>query len=336
MKKFISQKDMRIANILEVLSLIRREKSVTRKEIQNLMGLSWGGVSQIVSRLLELSYVVEEKSQDNVSSGRKPGCIGINASDNYIIGIDVNMSGLYAVVINLKNEIIYEEGKTPDIKDKESFLCSIYELLDSVTEKYKKNTILALGVAMQGEVDTEAGISLGIAVEGWRNIALADMLTERYGVPSYIAHDPDCILSAAARENKEDAILVRLDKGLGMAVMKSGNLIIGSGMHEIGRCKVVAGNREEELHRIYFKSDKSKEEKRNALAFTIANSIILFNVKKLLICGTEFSGEEELSEFKKILEEYSSRKLEVRRYDVKRAAFGAAIFAIEDYLKYIK
>ena len=55
MKKFISQKDMRIANIFEVLSLIRREKAVTRKEIQNLMGLSWGGVSQIVSRLLELS-----------------------------------------------------------------------------------------------------------------------------------------------------------------------------------------------------------------------------------------------------------------------------------------
>ena len=199
MRKFISQQDMRIANILEVLSLIRKEKSVTRKEIQNLMGLSWGGVSQIVSRLLELSYVVEEKSQDNISSGRRPGCIGINAADNYIIGIDVNMSGLYAVVINLKNEIIYEEAKTPDITDKDSFLASIYELLDSVTEKYKKNTILALGVAMQGEVDTDAGISLGISVSGWENIALADMLTERYGVPSYIAHDPDCILSAAAR-----------------------------------------------------------------------------------------------------------------------------------------
>ena len=77
MKKFISQKDMRIANIFEVLSLIRREKTVTRKEIQKLMGLSWGGVSQIVSRLLELSYVVEEKSTDNTTSGRKPGCIEV-------------------------------------------------------------------------------------------------------------------------------------------------------------------------------------------------------------------------------------------------------------------
>ena len=336
MRKFISQKDMRFANILEVLSLIRKEKSVTRKEIQNLMGLSWGGVSQIVSRLLELSYVVEEKITDRATSGRKPGSIEINASDNYIIGIDVNMSGLYAVVINLKNEIIYEEGRTPDITDKDAFLASVYELLDSVTEKYKNNTILALGVAMQGEVDTDAGISMGIAVKNWRNIALADMLTERYGVPSYIAHDPDCILSAAARENKEDAILVRLDKGLGMAVIKNGSLIIGSGMHEIGRCKVLTQKGIEELHRIYFKLDISKEEKREALAFAIANSIIIFNVKKLLICGTEFSGEEELSAFKKILEEYSSRVLEVRRYDVKRAAFGAAIFAIEDYLKYIK
>ncbi len=336
MKKFISQKDMRIANILEVLSLIRKEKSITRKEIQNLMGLSWGGVSQIVSRLLELSYVVEEKSIDSVSSGRKPGCIEINAADNYIIGIDVNMSGLYAVVINLKNEIIYEEAKTPDITDKDSFLLSLYELLDSVTEKYRKNTILAIGVAMQGEVDTEAGISRGLAVKDWNNIALGDLLTERYGVPSYIAHDPDCILSAATRENKEDALLVRADKGLGMAVIRNGNLIVGSGMHEIGRCKVMSGGKAEELHRIYFKSDKPKEEKNEALAFAVANTIILFNVKKLLICGTAFSEEEELEKLKVLLEKYASRTLDIRRYDVKRAAFGAAIFAIEDYLRYIK
>ncbi len=336
MKKFISQKDMRIANILEVLSLIRKEKSVTRKEIQNIMGLSWGGVSQIVSRLLELSYVVEEKSQDNISSGRRPGCIEINASDNYVIGIDVNMSGLYAVVINLKNEIIYEEAKIPDTKDKDSFLASIYELLDSVTEKYKKNTVLALGVAMQGEVDTENGISLGTSVKGWENIPLSDILKERYGVPSYIAHDPDCILSAATRENKEDAVLVRVDKGLGMAVIKNGSLIIGSGMHEIGRCKVLTEKGEEELHRVYFKSDKSDDEKNEALAFVIANSIILFNVKKLLVCGTAFNEEEELTNLKTLLEKHASRTLDIRRYDVKRAAFGAAIFAIEDYLKYIK
>ena len=336
MKKFISQKDMRIANIFEVLSLIRKEKAVTRKEIQNLMGLSWGGVSQIVSRLLELSYVVEEKITDCATSGRKPGCIEVNASDNFLVGIDINVSGFYATVINLKNEIIYEEAKTPDVKNKETFLASIYELLDSVMEKYKDNTILALGISMQGEVDSATGMSIGSSVEGWKNVPLGDMLGERYNVPAYVAHDPDCILSAATRENKDDAILVRADKGLGMAVIKNENLIVGSGMHEIGKCKVNINGEIAELHTAYFGLCKNLDERCDVLAFAIANALILYNTDKLLLCGSVFDEEGLYEKLSEKTEKYASKKLDIHKYDVKRAAFGAAIFAIEDYLRYIK
>ena len=336
MKKFISQKDMRIANIFEVLSLIRREKTVTRKEIQKLMGLSWGGVSQIVSRLLELSYVVEEKSTDNTTSGRKPGCIEVNAADNFIVGIDINMSGLYAVVINLKNEIIYEEAKKPDRSSKESFLDSVYEILDSVMKKYENSKIMTLGVAMQGEVDAENGISLGICVEGWRNVPLGELLSDRYDVPVYITHDPDCILSAASRENKEDAILVRVDEGLGMAVMKNGSLIVGAGMHEIGLCNVMSNGKPELLHKVFNGKEISLDEKISALSYVVGNAVILYNVKKLLVCGNVLDKEELFDKFKKLTEKYAGRSIDMRNYDVKRAAFGAAIFAIDDYLKYIK
>ena len=336
MKKFISQKDMRIANIFEVLSLIRREKTVTRKEIQKLMGLSWGGVSQIVSRLLELSYVVEEKSTDNTTSGRKPGCIEVNAADNFIVGIDVNVTGLYAVVMNLKNEIIYEEYKKPDRSNKGGFLRSVYEVLDSVMEKYKENKIMTLGVAMQGEVDAENGISLGISVKEWKNVPLGELLSERYDVPVYITHDPDCILSAASRENKEDAILVRVDEGLGMAVMKNGSLIVGAGMHEIGMCNVVSNGESELLHKVFYGNERSLDEKISALSYVVGNAVILYNVKKLLVCGNVLDKDELFDKFKSLTEKYAGRSIDARNYDVKRAAFGAAIFAIDDYLKYIK
>ena len=331
LKKFISQSDMRIANILEVLSLIRKEKSITRKDIQNRTGLSWGGVSQIVSRLMELSYVIEKKVQDNASSGRTPSSLEINAYDNYIIGIDINMSGLYAVVVNLRNEIVYDKQLTADVNDKDAFLGSVYTLLDFVTKKYEKHNVIAIGVAMQGTVNSNDGVSVSLEVDGWENVPLCDILTARYNIPAYIAHDPDCILSAATRENKADAMLVRIDSGIGMAVIKDENLIVGTGMHEIGKSLICFGEEVKSLVQLM-----QDGEGTDALGLAVANSLIMYNVNKLFVCGSASKDEVFVEKLESAIKRYIGDEISFHIYDAKRAAFGAAIFAIEDYLRYIK
>lgn len=336
LKKFISQNDMRIANIFEVLSLIRKEKSVTRKEIQSRMGLSWGGVSQIVSRLIELSYVVEKKVQDNASSGRTPSCLEINSSDNYIIGIDINLSGIYAVVVNLKNEIIYDEFLKADARNKDTFLNSIFSLLDSVTSRYTNHSVIALGVAMQGTVNSADGVSVSLGLDGWENVPIRDILTERYSIPAYVAHDPDCILSSAASENKEDALLIRVDNGIGMAVIKYENLIVGTGMHEIGECLVTCGGEVSSLKQILFDRERSIDERASTLGFAISNSLIIFRINKLFVCGSICEDEKFIEKLRDAVKKYTKFETEIHKYDAKRAAFGAAIFAIEEYLCYIK
>ena len=327
---------MRIANIFEVLSLIRKEKSITRKEIQNRTGLSWGGVSQIVSRLIDLSYVVEKKMQDVTASGRTPSCIEINLHSNYIVGIDINMSGLYATVVNLGGEIVYSEEHDANTQGKDVFLNSVYSFLDSVINKYEKYNIIALGVAMQGTVNSGEGISVKLGIDGWENVPLGNMLTERYGIPAYVAHDPDCILSAATRENKADALLVRIDSGIGMAVMKDENLISGTGMHEIGNTLIGFGGEVLPLLRIMRDEKRGAEEKISALALAISNSLIMYKVNKLFLCGSIALDNAFTDKLKSAVEGYICGEISMHIYDAKRAAFGAAIFATEGYLCYIK
>lgn len=336
LKKFISQGDMRIANIFEVLSLIRKEKSITRKEIQNRMGLSWGGVSQIASRLIELSYVVEKKVQDTTSSGRTPSSLEINSGDNYIIGIDINLSGLYAVVVNLKNEVIYDEFLGCDAKNKDGFLNSIYLLLDSVTGRFSKNNIIALGVAMQGTVNSADGVSVSLNLDGWDDIPIGDMLFTRYGIPVYVAHDPDCILSSATSDNKEDALLIRVDNGIGMAVVKDESLVVGTGMHEIGNTFINSEGQICSLKQVLFGSERDADERVRVLALAIANSLVIFNTKKLFVCGSICEDVSFIEKLDEALKNYMGSEIRMQTYDAKQAAFGAAIFAIEKYLRYIK
>ena len=51
--KVINQLNMREMNLNEVLRIIREQGPLTRRKLQELTGFSWGGISQIVTRLLK-------------------------------------------------------------------------------------------------------------------------------------------------------------------------------------------------------------------------------------------------------------------------------------------
>ena len=69
--KVINQLHMREMNLNEVLKIIREEESLTRRKLQDLTGFSWGGVSQIVTRLLSQNLIIEVKDT-SPGPGRKP------------------------------------------------------------------------------------------------------------------------------------------------------------------------------------------------------------------------------------------------------------------------
>ena len=97
--KVINQLHMREMNLNEVLKIIREEESLTRRKLQDLTGFSWGGVSQIVTRLLSQNLIIEVKDT-SPGPGRKPTCLQINGEENLLLGVDINSSGITAVIQN--------------------------------------------------------------------------------------------------------------------------------------------------------------------------------------------------------------------------------------------
>ena len=94
MKKYINLEDMANQNGASVLNVIQKNTNISRRHITELTGLSWGGMTKIVNKLLEGGYIIEKKQDSSHKSGRIPSIISINNEKNFVIGLDINKTGL--------------------------------------------------------------------------------------------------------------------------------------------------------------------------------------------------------------------------------------------------
>lgn len=224
---------VRVSNMRTLLMAIQAEGPISKRDLQQKTGLSWGSVSSLSALLLQLGYIIQTGKQVT-TAGRKPEELDINNNDNYVVGIDVNFTGFSGVVTDLKGRVLREWMREFSCTTYDSLLSSLFELLDEILSAYANKTILGIGLAVQGSVDTHNGISAWFpAVTGWNNVPLRDILTERYHLPVSLWHDPNCIMTAEREKgtplmaDAKDVLLIRLDHGIGMSIVSNGELHLG-------------------------------------------------------------------------------------------------------------
>ncbi len=374
MKKYINQGDMKQINVSDTFSLIRKNRSLTRKQIGELTGFSWGGVSKFVSLLLNMGLIIEKRIEEPGKKGRAAHSLEINGEDNFILGVDVNISGIRATVINLMNEVLDSCEAPADYSGKEALLEGLYCIIEKMLGRFSDRRILGIGIAMQGAVDSKNGVSVRLnQCPGWHQIELAALVRDRFGLNTYLEHDPNCILLAHTEiHNLTDAILFRIDKGVGMAVKKANHLIHGESMLEIGHTTVeyengvtcFCGNRgclesyvsqngimtlaqepfEETVRKARAGCEREKQLFRNMaryLGISIANMMRIFYIDKLIFCGSMMKCRDLFfDDMMNVIADCSitdgvRSKPSVTVLDWADAAYGAAIMASERIIESI-
>lgn len=225
---------IRCNNIRTLLAAIKANGPVAKRELQKLTGLSWGAVSSLTGLLCEHGYIVSAGKQVT-SVGRKPSELDINGDDHYIVGVDLNLSGLCGVITDMKGRIIREWLRLFARNEYDCILDTLLALLDEIFAAFSHKLILGIGLAVQGFVDMENGVSVYLPhVQGWKDVPLRRMMEERYGCSTLVLHDPNCIMVAEKAFGDsfmgiaENAVLVRIDNGIGMAQMVNGQLYLGA------------------------------------------------------------------------------------------------------------
>ncbi len=354
MKKYIGQEEMSNANCACVLDLIRHHGEISRKEISEITRLSWGGMTKIVNKLFEGGYIVEAKCEKQTGQGRIPNMIQINKNQNFVIGLDVNRMGLNGYVMNLAGDVLKEYAEEGAFDRKDDLLKTILAFLEKIMQAYQGSRIMAIGIAMQGILDEEQGISVRFPhCVDWDNVPIRDILEDAFHVPVFIEHDPNCILySVVQEEEKENTLLMRIDSSVGMAVSVGGRILKGRGLLEIAHQTVVpdgklcrCGQRgclDAYVGPCFVKKEFKEEavgEMIRPLAVTMRNMCHLFNAKRVILTGDLMKHrnvfEKDLLE---LFYRYEDRERVTVTFinETNRAVYGAALTAVTGAIGQIK
>ena len=225
---------LRQESIRQVLSEIKYNGPISKRELQDKTGFSWGKISFISNLLLNEGYVMTVGKQETIV-GRKPEELDINITDNYIIGIDFYNDGVLTVVCDLKGRVINKYQADFAKQDYETALETMFLLVKKAIYDNPQRRIIEISIAMQCDVDTEKGISKFIrAIEGWRNVPVSQLLYDKFKIPALLLHDPDCLLYAERfygslrDDNVQNVALLRLDhQGIGIAALLDGEMFTG-------------------------------------------------------------------------------------------------------------
>ncbi len=219
----------------EIMREIIQNGPVSKKELQESTGISWGMVSGLTTQLVEAKFVVSRvRKSDDV--GRKAEEFDVNPKNHFCIGVDLSHSGLLGVVTDLRGRVVRQLECSFAVTEKEAVLEEIYKMVDDLVSGCKRKKIWGIGFSVQGVVEIYEGVSVLISgIRNWRNVCLKKLLEERYGLPVYTEHDPNCVMLAERavgclkNRNVREVTLLSYDPriGAGISIMTRGQLCHG-------------------------------------------------------------------------------------------------------------
>lgn len=224
-------------NVQQIFQKIVDNGPISRRELQEITGFSWGLISKVTNHLIAEGYVVAEEDLDASGVGRRAEKLDVINSNHFFIGVDIDSDGMYAVVTDMKGRLVESAKYFWQEKVCGAVLQSLYGVLDRLMEKYREKSIKSIGVSVQGITDMARGVSAYISrIKDWVDVPLRELLNSRYGTDVVVAHDPDCVMEGERafgllkNTNLNDVLLLHYDHRLpaiGMSVMINGQIYIG-------------------------------------------------------------------------------------------------------------
>ena len=230
-----SNVELRQKNMLTLLQAVRENGPIQKRQLQTITGLSWGTVSTMTAELMERGYL-QILGKQSTEAGRRPDMLDISDQDHIAIGVDFHATGVIAVATDMRGRILRSmTAQFPEAK-RAAALETLFEILDQMVEACRGRHVLGIAFALQGVVDVNRGISVGIPrLADWADVPLKELVERNYQLPTWLIHDPDClmkteqVLGTTGMRGAANALLLRMERyGIGMSILIEGNRYIGT------------------------------------------------------------------------------------------------------------
>lgn len=251
MNKFrtANKKLIKKINSTAILNVIKKNGPISRADIAKVLSLNPATISSNVNDLIELRLIKEVGSGIS-SGGRKPILLRINSEDNFIVGVNTQLTHVDVAIVNMDGKIekknSYRYKFVNNKLDSDSVLTTIISAIEDIisSSNLDYGKFIGIGVGIHGLVDPKKGISIFAPAFKWHNIPIKSILEEKFNTKIIIDNDVRVMAlghkwfgEAAKNDN---FALINLGEGIGGALVINGELYSGKtfGAGEIGHIKV--------------------------------------------------------------------------------------------------
>ncbi|WP_410771176.1 ROK family protein [Fontibacillus sp. BL9] len=212
-----------------VLDTIRQRQPLSRADIAAGIGLNKATVSSLVSELID-SNLVTEIGPGESSGGRKPTLLLFNKHAGFAIGVDIRVSDLLAVLVDLEGNVIREKNVPLSDFSPEAVMDQIRKTISQLSRKLPESPygIVGIGIGVPGLVDEKSSV-VSAPNLGWEHVDLAGALAEEFGGNIHIDNEANAgaIGEKLYGVGKDSLNLIYLSIGVGIG----SGIIVGGALY---------------------------------------------------------------------------------------------------------
>lgn len=235
----------------ELLRIVRAAQPIPRVAVARRLGVHRRRITVIVKPLLD-SGVLREGTPDLTSRrvGRPPIGLSLRAENHFLVGVNIGVSQTQLGGATVDGKVIFEESfETP--RDPETAIAQIRSSIRRRQHGLPDREMVVVGVSVAGPTDVEEGRLLYAPHQGWRDVAVAEML----GLKAPVIVENNATAAAIYESQRRrrrgttrtagDFVLVRAGTGIGVGLVVGGEVFRGATdiAGEFGHMTIVAGGK---------------------------------------------------------------------------------------------
>jgi hypothetical protein len=217
----------------DVLQLIRRDQANTRRDIQQLTGLSRMTVAQRVDALLDAGLVIDDAGAGDATGGRRPDRLSFHVDRSVLAVATVDTTHSRTALTNLNGRILCTESVDVAVGDGpkpvlDAVADSIHRLVEADADR---RPLVGSGISVPGPIDPSTRRpSQPPIMPGWDAYPIAEHLAQVNAVPTFVENDADAMAFGEQSTNFADSnavCLVKVSTGIGSGLVINGSVYHG-------------------------------------------------------------------------------------------------------------
>ena len=224
----------RALNRAKIIDIIRTAGMISRVDIARTSAYSKASVTGLTADLIKEGLIIEKES-GKYEGGRRPMLLALNPEGAYVVGVNLSISKLSAVIVNLAADVIashvmpleprhYEPDELAD-RIAAAVMACIWEA------DFAKHRISGVGIGLPGLVDATSGTIRFLPNYGWVNVDLRDRVQAKLNHPCFIDNSSNTLAIAeqwfGEGKGVDDFLVVTIENGVGLGMVINGRLYRG-------------------------------------------------------------------------------------------------------------